>query len=86
MQVSYYSDWRVRSWTCAACGWKGTGREADHEQFNALMELNCAECFSRLALVLHPDEEDLRRAAAAGVAEAVRDLEALEADRQRPES
>lgn len=80
MQVDYYSDWREKRWTCAKCGWAGTGAEADHEHFSALMELNCGECFSRLAVVLYPDEDDLRRDAEAGNAEALGALSLWEAN------
>ncbi len=71
--VSYYSPWRTNTWTCA-CGWKGTGDEADSEPFDQLLQVDCPQCFHRLCLVNYPIEAELTTAAAAGNEEAQEEL------------
>ncbi len=71
--VSYYSPWRTDIWTCA-CGWKGTGDEADSEPFDQLLQVDCPQCFHRLCLVNYATEAEVRKAAAAGNEEARWDL------------
>lgn len=77
--MEYYSGWRDAEHQCQACGWTGTGEQADMEFFNALVQVDCPNCFARLFLVLFPTEEEARQAAAQGNAEAMRDLKVFEA-------
>lgn len=74
--VAYYSDWREREWTCP-CGWSGTGDDAAHEPFEALLQVDCPSCDKRVLIVNYPDERETRAAAKRGNPEAIRAVESL---------
>ena len=72
--VTYYSDWRTRTWTCD-CGWSGTGDDASSEPFAELLQVDCPTCQHRICLVPYPTEAETAAAAADGHPEALRALE-----------
>ena len=66
----YFSNWRTRGFTCGQCSWTGTGKEASHELFAELFEVNCPECDARLDLISFPTDRSIREAAERGNPEA----------------
>ena len=71
--------WHEKLWTCSSCGWEGRGADAAIETFDALFELNCWECDSRLAVIMYPTFDEIKEAAAAGVPEALEMLPSVQA-------
>jgi len=79
---NYFSDWKQRTWTCPACTWTGTGAQAAQELFSELFEINCPACDARLATVLLPTTESIRRAAGDGNSEAISMLDFVDESQQ----
>ena len=63
--------WSEKLWTCTSCGWEGEGNAAGIELFDALFELDCGGCGSRLAVILYPTIEEIEEAAAQALPEAL---------------
>jgi predicted RNA-binding Zn-ribbon protein involved in translation (DUF1610 family) len=67
-------EWREAPFTCRNCGWTGPSSEMANEPFRDLMDFSCPRCDTMLLIVNWPTLEDTRAAAAAGNAEAQREL------------
>lgn len=68
--MSYWSDWRERTWQCPGCGWTGPGRALGTEPFDALMELWCPTGDLKFGFLSYPSDPQTREAADRGVLEA----------------
>jgi hypothetical protein len=72
---SYYDDdWRSQHTACPACDWSGTPAEMDPEVYRELIDFSCPTCGQILLMVAHPTREEIERAAARGVQEAIQHL------------
>ena len=72
---SYYDDdWRAQHTDCPNCHWSGTPAEMDSEVYRELIEFSCPNCDQILLMVEHPAREEVERAAARGVEEAIQHL------------
>lgn len=69
--------------TCRSCGWTGRRADLDAEPFEALLERSCPSCGAHIEIVVFPTDDDTRRAAAAGVPEAVAALVGVERRAER---
>jgi hypothetical protein len=68
---AWYSDWRIRQFTCEHCGWTGKGEKTFPDEGGVL---ECPRCERCVAYVQFPSLRDTEEAAAAGDEEAIRDL------------
>ena len=76
--VRYWQfDWGATV-DCPACGWRGTGQEADMNLFSELFDLRCPSCDRMVVIVSFPTEEETREAAARGNPDARRQLQRIE--------
>ncbi len=82
MALNYYSDWETHTWSCE-CGWNGAGGDAWTELHDALVQVDCPECGSRLFLVDLPTPDQVRAAAAVGNEEAQKELGPLRQAEER---
>ncbi len=60
------------------CGWTGVFSELDHEWFEALVDGSCRSCGTMLAIRSHATFDEIRRAAAAGDPEAIKELPSVD--------
>lgn len=77
----YFDDPEER-FTCSRCGWSGARRTMAVELFDALFETRCPACGQRIGVVSYPTEDQVRKAALTGNAEANRMLERIEGRRK----
>ena len=75
----YYSDWQQEIFTCAECGWTGTVGFEDLEVGDVAAIIECPMCYKSLGVVLYPDLEETREAAAQGNEKAIEALSDFEA-------
>ena len=75
----FQPGWRDDEHTCEACEWRGSSRQMVMELHDDLTEYTCPACENSLLLVLHPDMEQVRQAAAEGHPEAIEQLQIIEA-------
>jgi hypothetical protein len=78
----YFDDPEER-FTCPRCRWSGPRNSMAFEIFDALFEIRirCPACGRRIGVVSYPTENQVREAARAGNAEAIRTLERIEGRR-----
>lgn len=58
---SYFGDWRQLPHSCNACGWSGTGDQLKvGEMFEALCELDCPKCSTKVTFVSYPTVGEMR--------------------------
>jgi hypothetical protein len=77
VQFKYYDDWRNALLTCPVCGWQGRWDQAEINHHSELMDAECPKCESHppmLAIVSYATADEIRQAAKAGNAEAIREL------------
>jgi hypothetical protein len=72
--VNYYEYDKDSELTCSKCGWRGPGRDTEQEIRSALIAVSCPSCDAPLLTVMLPTAEQVKAAAAAGNAEAKKDL------------
>jgi hypothetical protein len=57
---SYYDSWRTELLNCH-CGWSGTFEEGLVETHDTLMDSECPQCSTLLALVLYPTADEVEQ-------------------------
>jgi hypothetical protein len=67
----YYSDWQHETFTCSQCGWTGTVGFEDLEVGDEAAIIECPKCYRNLGVVLYPNLQDTKEAAAQGNQEAI---------------
>lgn len=73
----FQPGWRDQVHVCAACEWQGSSRAMVMELHEDLTEYDCPACENPLLMVMHPDIEQVRAAAAAGNVEAQQQLDII---------
>lgn len=68
----YFDNWIGTVTTCRKCGWEGPLAVELVDTYEACMAAECPKCWSCLAVFSYPSDSTIRRAAAAGNAEAIR--------------
>jgi hypothetical protein len=79
----YYSDWQQELFACAECGWTGTVSHEDLEVGDVAAIIECPKCYRSLGVVLYPNLEETKQAAAQGNAEAIQALPSFESRVER---
>ncbi len=74
----YYSDWQHETFTCSECGWTGTVSHSDLEAGDVAAIIECPKCYRSLGVVLYPNLQETREAAAQGNEEAINALPSFE--------
>ena len=74
----YYSDWQHEVFACSHCGWTGTVGHRDLEVGDVAAIIECPKCYKSLGVVLYPNLQETKEAAAQGNAEAIKALPAFE--------
>jgi hypothetical protein len=75
----FYSNWQQEFFACAACGWTGKVGFEDLDVGDVAAIIECPKCYCRLGVVLYPNLEDTKAAAAEGNREAIQELPGLTA-------
>ena len=75
----YYSDWQHEPFTCSHCGWTGTVTWEDLEAGDVAAIIECPKCHKSLGVVLYPNLQETKEAAAQGNEEAIKALPGFEA-------
>jgi hypothetical protein len=79
----YYSDWQHETFICSECGWTGTVGFGDLEAGDVAAIIECPKCYRSLGVVLYPNLQDTKEAAAQGNEEAIKALPGFEARVER---
>ena len=74
----YYSDWQHEAFACSQCGWTGTVGHRDLEVGDVAAIIECPKCYRSLGVVLYPNIQETKEAAAQGNEEAIKALPAFE--------
>jgi hypothetical protein len=74
----YYSDWQETVFVCAECGWTGKVGYGDLEAGDVAAIIECPKCFRSLGVVLYPNLQETKEAAANGNEEAIKALPSFE--------
>ncbi len=74
----YYSDWQHEVFACSECGWTGTVRFEDLEVGDVAAIIECPTCYKSLGVVLYPNLQETKEAAAMGNEEAIQALPSFE--------
>ena len=74
----YYSDWQHEAFACAECGWTGTVSHGDLEVGDVAAIIECPQCYRSLGVVLYPNLQETKEAAAQGNEEAIKARPAFE--------
>lgn len=75
----YYSNWQHEVFTCSECGWTGTVGFEDLEVGDVAAIIECPKCYRSLGVVLFPNLQETKEAAATGNEEAIKALPGFEA-------
>jgi hypothetical protein len=70
----YYSDWQHEVFACAECRWTGTVGFEDLEVGDVSAIIECPKCYKSLGVVLYPNLQETKEAAAMGNEEAIKAL------------
>jgi transcription elongation factor Elf1 len=70
----YYSTWRDEQFACNHCGWTGKVGSQDLEVGDAAALIECRKCYSSLDVVVYPNLQETKDAAALGNDEAIKAL------------
>src|ERR1022692_4526265 len=70
----YYSDWQHEPFTCSQCGWTGTVGVEDLEVGDVAAIIECPKCYRSIGVVLFPNLQDTKEAAAQGNEKAIQAL------------
>jgi len=79
----YYSDWQHEAFTCSQCGWTGTVGHQDLEVGDVAAIIECPKCYRSMGVVLYPNLQETKEAAANGNEEAIKALPSFEARIER---
>jgi hypothetical protein len=79
----YYSDWQHEVFACAECGWTGTVSHEDLEAGDVAAIIECPKCYRSLGVVLYPNLQETKEAAAQGNEEAIKALPSFESRVER---
>jgi hypothetical protein len=79
----YYSDWQQELFACAECGWTGTVGFEDLEVGDVAAIIECPKCYRSIGVVLYPNLEETKEAAAQGNEEAIKALPGFESRVER---
>lgn len=79
----YYSDWQHETFTCSQCGWTGNVSYKDLEAGDVAAIIECPSCYRSLGVVLYPNIEETREAAAKGNEEAIKTLPSFDSRIER---
>jgi len=79
----YYSDWRHKMFTCSRCGWVGTVGFEDLEVGDVAAIIECSKCYRSVGVVLYPNLQETKEAAAQGNDEAIKALPSFESRVER---
>ena len=79
----YNSDWQHETFTCGQCGWTGKVGHEDLEAGDVAAIIECPKCYRSLGVVLYPNLEETKEAAAQGDAEAINALPSFAARIER---
>ena len=74
----YYSDWQHETFTCSQCGWAGTAGCQDLEAGDVAAIIECPKCYRSLGVLLYPNLQETKEAAAQGNEEAIKALPSFE--------
>jgi hypothetical protein len=74
----YYSDWQYEIFACAECRWTGTVSHKDLEAGDVAAIIECPKCYRSLGVVLYPNLQETKEAAANGNEEAIKALPSFE--------
>lgn len=74
----YYSDWQKELFACGQCGWTGTVSHTDLEAGDVAAIIECPKCYRSIGVVLYPNLQETKEAAANGNEEAVKALPSFE--------
>jgi hypothetical protein len=70
----YYSTWRDEQFVCNHCGWTGKVGSQDLEVGDVAAIIECPKCYSSLGVLLYPNLQETKEAAALGNDEAIKAL------------
>ncbi len=79
----YNSDWQHETFTCGQCGWTGKVGHEDLEAGDVAAIIECPKCYRSVGVVLYPNLDETKEAAATGNAEAIRALPSFAARIER---
>jgi hypothetical protein len=79
----YYSNWQQEAFTCAHCGWTGNVGYGDLEAGDVTAIIECPKCYRSLGVIMYPNLEDTKEAAAQGNEKAIQELPEFEARIER---
>jgi len=79
----YYSDWQHETFTCSRCGWTGTVGFEDLEAGDVAAIIECPKCYRSVGVVLYPNLQETKEAAAQGNDEAIKALPSFESRVER---
>ena len=79
----YYSDWQHEIFTCGQCGWSGIVGFEDLEVGDVAAIIECPKCYKSLGVVLYPNLEETKEAAAMSKEEAIQALPSFESRVER---
>ena len=74
----YYSGWQKELFACGQCGWTGTVSHKDLEAGDVAAIIECPKCYKSLGVVLYPNLQETKEAAAQGNEEAIKALPSFE--------
>ena len=79
----YYSNWQHEVFTCSECGWTGNVSHEDLEAGDVAAIIECPKCYRSLGVLLYPNLEETKEAAANGNEEAIKGLPSFESRIER---
>jgi hypothetical protein len=79
----YYSDWQREVFACSQCGWTGTVSHKDLEAGDVAAIVECPSCYRSMGVVLYPNLQETKEAAAQGNEEAIKALPSFESRIER---
>lgn len=74
----YYSDWQHEVFTCSQCGWTGNISHQDLEAGDVAAIIEYPGCYRSLGVVVYPNLQETKEAAAQSNAEAIKALPSFE--------
>jgi hypothetical protein len=74
----YYSDWQRAVFECSECRWTGTVSHGDLEAGDVAAIIECPKCFRSIGVVMYPNLQETKEAAANGNEEAIKALPSFE--------
>jgi hypothetical protein len=75
----YYADWQHEPFNCTHCEWTGTVGFEDLEVGDVAAIIECPKCYKSMGVLLYPNLQDTKEAAAQGNEKAIQALPDFEA-------